>query len=168
MIKPINDSSSYLYLSFSIKNYPSIRIMKYASFLLLALLFQLYTIAQSYPEGFTEEVVFNSFERPAGILHTESEISVAWELTGKIWVITGEDISSEPVIDISDEAANWGEHGLIGVALDPSFLENGLIYLFYTAVDFLQRKNITGFKGNQFNHLRCTGLTVNDNLNMVD
>jgi len=87
---------------------------------------------QSYPEGFNEEVAFDQFEKPAGILHTDSEIAVVWEISGKVWTITGTEVSENPVIDISDEVALWGDHGMIGAALHPDFLENGFIYLFYS------------------------------------
>lgn len=87
---------------------------------------------QSYPEGFNEEVAFDQFESPAGILHTNSDIAIVWELSGKVWTITGEEVSENPVIDISEEVAFWGDHGMIGAAIDPDFLENGFVYLFYS------------------------------------
>ncbi len=34
-------------------------------------------------------------------------------------------------MDISAEVGNWGDHGLMGFALDPEFNANGLIYLLY-------------------------------------
>ena len=37
----------------------------------------------------------------------------------------------EPVLDISPEVGDWRDFGLIGVALDPNFDTNGLIYLLY-------------------------------------
>jgi glucose/arabinose dehydrogenase len=35
------------------------------------------------------------------------------------------------LIDISEEVADWRDHGLLGFALDPDFLTNGRIYLMY-------------------------------------
>ncbi len=94
----------------------------------------------SYPEGIIEEVVYGTFESPAGILHTDSDIAVVWELSGKVWVINGNEVPTEPAIDISEEVAFWGDHGMIGAALHPEFLSNGYIYLFYS-VDRHHLKN---------------------------
>ncbi len=97
--------------------------------------------AQSnYPEGINEEVVYDGFESPAGILHTETDVAVVWELSGKVWVINGDNIPTAPAIDISEEVAFWGDHGMIGAALHPDFLNNGFIYLFYS-VDRHHLKN---------------------------
>ena len=37
-----------------------------------------------------------------------------------------------PLVNISQEVGNWRDHGLNGFTLDPDFLNNGYIYLFYT------------------------------------
>ena len=37
--------------------------------------------------------------------------------------------STTPVLDISEEVANYNDFGLTGFALDPQFESNGLIYL---------------------------------------
>ncbi|GJM32887.1 MAG: hypothetical protein DHS20C18_18880 [Saprospiraceae bacterium] len=58
-----------------------------------------------------------------------------WEKEGKVHIIdTSGQRLSEPLIDLSEEVTNWKDHGLMGFALDPSFLQNGYFYLLY-AVD---------------------------------
>jgi glucose/arabinose dehydrogenase len=42
---------------------------------------------------------------------------------------------AHPLIDISEEVGNWRDHGLLGFALDPDFLNNGYFYCLYV-VDY--------------------------------
>jgi glucose/arabinose dehydrogenase len=102
--------------------------------ILFVILFINYIICwgQSYPEGFNEEVAYDQFDSPAGILHTVEDISIVWELSGKVWTISNGEISDGPVIDISEEVAYWGDLGMIGAVLHPDFLDNGYIYLLYS------------------------------------
>jgi glucose/arabinose dehydrogenase len=93
-------------------------------------LFVQFTAQSQYPEGFQEEIAFDQFGLPAGILFANDSISVVWELDGKVWVIINGNIQG-PVIDITEEVALFGDLGMIGAALDPDFETNGHIYLFY-------------------------------------
>lgn len=46
-------------------------------------------------------------------------------------VLPGEAPLSRKVIDISDHVANWGDRGLLGIAVDHDFARNGYLYLLY-------------------------------------
>jgi len=91
------------------------------------------TARAQYPEGFIEEVAYDEFTLAAGILFADTNLSVVWELSGKVWLISNDQIGDSPVIDISEEVALYGDLGMIGATLDPNFMENGYIYLFYCA-----------------------------------
>src|SRR5207247_2094265 len=54
-----------------------------------------------------------------------------WERTGKVWIVENGVKLAQPLIDITEEVGSWGDHGLMGFALDPAFQTNGYIYLFY-------------------------------------
>src|SRR5436190_13734880 len=59
-----------------------------------------------------------------------------WQKGGKVFVChkdgSGNYIKqTQPVIDLTNEVANWDAHGLLGFTLDPNFQTNGLIYLLY-------------------------------------
>lgn len=59
-----------------------------------------------------------------------------WQKGGKVFVCNrdagGNYIKqTQPVIDLTEEVANWDAHGLVGFTLDPNFQSNGLIYLMY-------------------------------------
>ena len=102
--------------------------------MLLAMAFPLVHQAQGqYPDGFAEEVAFDEFSFPAGILFADTNLSVVWELSGLVWMIQDGEVQENPVIDITEEVAFYGDLGMIGAALDPNFMENGYIYLFYCA-----------------------------------
>ncbi len=118
---------------FTFANYTSVFMKKILSLIFLFL--GILGFAQNnYPEGFVEEIAYSQFEVPGGYLPTDSTIAAVWEISGKLWIIKDGVIGEQPVVDISEEVAFWGDMGLVGAALDPHFLENGYVYLLY-AVD---------------------------------
>ncbi len=100
----------------------------------------------SYPEGFNEEVAFDIFDAPAGMLHTDSNYAFVWELSGKVWLIKDQVVHPAPILDLSEEVGFWGDHGMIGAALDPDFFENGFIYLLYN----VDRHHLLNFGTDQY------------------
>ena len=86
----------------------------------------------SLPEGFYDEKVASGWDRPVGITFDENGQGYVWEKKGRIYLIDKDgNKAEEALIDIRDEVLNWGDHGLLGFALDPLFVFNGYIYLYY-------------------------------------
>jgi len=54
-----------------------------------------------------------------------------WEKLGLVYTVEDGVKQTTPVLDISPEVGAWGDHGLLGFALDPHFGSNGYIYLLY-------------------------------------
>ena len=54
-----------------------------------------------------------------------------WEGTGQVWFKDPGDANYTPLLDIHDEVGKWGDHGMLGFALDPEFRVNGYIYVLY-------------------------------------
>src|SRR4030095_14672612 len=54
-----------------------------------------------------------------------------WEGTGQVWFKDPGDPNYTLLLDIHEEAALWGDHGMLGFALDPNFRVNGYIYVLY-------------------------------------
>jgi glucose/arabinose dehydrogenase len=104
---------------------------KLSLLIVFAFTFSVTSSAQSLPEGFNREIVYTQIDNPGGILLTDSSFSFVWELGGKVWLIKNGEIFPTPVIDITEEVAFWWDLGMIGAALDPDFLTNGYIYLYY-------------------------------------
>ncbi len=92
------------------------------------------------PPGFTKTPVAGPWDGPVGVAFDANGRMYVWERAGRVWVVENGVKSAAPMIDISDEVANWREHGMLGFALHPNFLSNGWIYLFY-AVDHYYLEN---------------------------
>lgn len=113
--------------------------MKQLSFLLAGVFALLcYTASsQTLPAGFSVTTIGSGWNLPLGTAFTsDGQKMFVWEKDGRVWVCnrnaSGAYIKqTTPVLDISEEVANWGDHGLMGFALDPNYLNNGLIYLLY-------------------------------------
>ena len=87
------------------------------------------------PDQFSDQVLSTAFDFPVGITFDAGGQGYVWEKGGKVWVVDADGTkSSQPLIDISEEVGHWRDHGMLGFALDPAFLENGYFYLLY-AVD---------------------------------
>ncbi|MCB0587139.1 MAG: PQQ-dependent sugar dehydrogenase [Phaeodactylibacter sp.] len=98
--------------------------------LFLAFLFGL--SAQGLPDEFYDEKYMGPFEFPTGITFDDTGRMFIWEKSGVVYIAdTTGHLFQEPLIDISEEVANWKDHGLMGFALDPEFLINGYFYLLY-------------------------------------
>jgi len=50
--------------------------------------------------------------------------------TGEVWALAGEEVASEPVLDISDRVRSEGERGLLSIALHPT--DPSRLYLHYS------------------------------------
>ncbi len=86
------------------------------------------------PSDFYDETIIKDFDRPVGVLFDERGQGYLWSQEGKVWLFDADgELESEPFLDISEEVLNWKDHGLVGVALDNNFLENGYVYLLYVA-----------------------------------
>src|SRR5690349_3379868 len=93
--------------------------------------------SQTLPAGFTTSLIGSDCNLPLGTAFTkDGQKLFVREKDGRVYVCnldaSGNYIKqSTPVLDISEEVANWCDHGLMGFALDPNYLSNGLIYLLY-------------------------------------
>jgi glucose/arabinose dehydrogenase len=85
------------------------------------------------PSGFIDEVISDNWIIPAGLTFDANGRMYVWEKSGKVFVVENGVKSAKPIIDISEEVLDYGDHGLNGLALDPDFLKNGYVYLMYAA-----------------------------------
>ncbi|MBL8749782.1 MAG: PQQ-dependent sugar dehydrogenase [Planctomycetes bacterium] len=53
------------------------------------------------------------------------------ERRGVVRVVEGGVLLPQWLIDLREEVGNWGDHGMLGIALDPAFAQNGFLYLAY-------------------------------------
>ncbi|WP_181163745.1 PQQ-dependent sugar dehydrogenase [Pontibacter mangrovi] len=87
---------------------------------------------QAQPDGFVEEPVGGEWDAAVGLTFSkDGDRMYVWEKGGKVWIVEDGEKLSEPLLDISEEVGNWGDHGLLGFTLDPNFESNRYIYLLY-------------------------------------
>ncbi|HTO55601.1 MAG TPA: PQQ-dependent sugar dehydrogenase [Myxococcota bacterium] len=102
------------------------------------------------PTGFTRVPFGGPWDLPVGMTFDANGRAYVWEKAGRVWIVENGVKSAQPLVDISDEVGNWQDHGLLGFALHPNFLQNGYIYLLY-AVDhyYLNNAGTPGYDPNQ-------------------
>ena len=109
------------------------RILRFS---FLFLLFFQTTFAQIdlLEEDFYNQIVINEgILHPVGITFDDNGTGYIWLKRGVVMVLNADGgLVNEPLIDISEEVVSNSDHGLLGFALDPNFLENGYCYLLYT------------------------------------
>ena len=87
--------------------------------------------AATVPTGFTDTVVASGLNNPTAMaLAPDGRIFVCQQ-GGALRVIKNGVLLSTPFLTVTVDSS--GERGLLGVALDPNFVSNQLIYVYYTA-----------------------------------
>jgi glucose/arabinose dehydrogenase len=90
--------------------------------------------AFALPPGFVRVPVQGTFDQPVGVTFDANGRMYVWDRAGRVWIVENNAPLPTPLIDISEEVNFSHDHGLLGFALHPNFLQNGFIYLLY-AVD---------------------------------
>ena len=83
------------------------------------------------PPGFTETVISGPWTNAVGVAFEDNGRMYVWEGTGQVWFKDTGDTNYTLLLDIHDEVGKWGDHGMLGFALDPDFRDNGYIYVLY-------------------------------------
>lgn len=83
------------------------------------------------PTGFTDAVVVNGLSNPTAMaLAPDGRIFVCQQ-GGALRVIKNGALLATPFLTVTVDSA--GERGLLGIAFDPNFVSNQLVYVYYTA-----------------------------------
>lgn len=107
-------------------------------FLFFALV--VYQPALAQPSGFVNEVYASGFDQAIGIEFDARGRMYVIEKPGRIQVVIDGQKQATPLIDISEEVSTVIDQGLLALALDPDFINNGYLYLYYI-VDYHHLKN---------------------------
>jgi glucose/arabinose dehydrogenase len=87
---------------------------------------------EALPSGFRDVLVTGGLNLPVAFaLLPDGSVLVA-ELGGVVRLVEDGGVRPEPVLDISDRVNDFYERGLMSIAVDPEFEQNGFIYLLYT------------------------------------
>lgn len=103
--------------------------------------------ALAQPAGFTDELVIDGWSQAVGVTFDKNGRMYVWEKGGKVWTVENGVKAAEPLIDLTEEVGNWRDFGLVGFALDPNFLNNGHIYLWYV----VDRHHLLNYGTNTYN-----------------
>ena len=117
----------------------SIRLLKKPGFwLVLFVVMSVLTVsshmpasAATVPPGFTDSLVASGLNNPTAMaLAPDGRIFVC-EQGGALRVIQNGVLLAAPFLTVTVDSS--GERGLLGVAFDPNFVSNQLVYIYYTA-----------------------------------
>jgi glucose/arabinose dehydrogenase len=98
------------------------------------------------PAGFTEATIAGGIGSATAFeLAPDGRIFVA-EQTGDLRVVSGGVLRTTPFLHVNVDAA--GERGLIGVTVDPNYLQNHFVYVYYTVPGSPAHNRISRFTAN--------------------
>lgn len=86
--------------------------------------------AATVPSGFSEQVVASGLAQPIAMDFAPDGRIFVTEKQGKVRIIQNSVLLSTPFLTLSVNSDL--ERGLLGIALDPQFAENGYVYLYYS------------------------------------
>ena len=87
-------------------------------------------LAQTLPTGFSAVQVATGIQNPTAMAFAPDGRIFACQQTGELRVIKNGTLLATPFVSLS--VSSSGERGLIGVTVDPNYLSNHYIYLYYT------------------------------------
>ena len=89
------------------------------------------TLAATVPQGFTDSLVASGLNTPTAMAIAPDGRIFVCQQGGALRVIKNGVLLGTPFLTVTVDSA--GERGLLGVAFDPNFVSNQLVYVYYTA-----------------------------------
>ena len=90
-----------------------------------------FATAATVPAGFTDSVVASGLTIPTAMALAPDGRVFVCEQSGALRVIKNGALLPSPFLTVTVDSS--GERGLLGVAFDPNFVSNQLVYIYYTA-----------------------------------
>ena len=87
--------------------------------------------AATVPAGFTDSVVATGLTNPTAMAFAPDGRLFVCEQGGTLRVINNGVLLAAPFLTVTVDSS--GERGLLGIAFDPNFVSNQLVYIYYTA-----------------------------------
>jgi glucose/arabinose dehydrogenase len=100
--------------------------------------------AASLPEGFTERRVVEGLTGATAMAFAPDGRLFVCQQDGRLRVIKDGELLSEPFATFDVDST--GERGLLGVAFDPGFAQNGFVYVYYTALTAPRHNRVSRLK----------------------
>jgi glucose/arabinose dehydrogenase len=102
---------------------------------ILPLLFVLTTsvvCADTFPAGFTNEVVASSLSLPTSLAFAPGNRLFISTRSGVVRLVVNGSLQAQPFADLSAEVGARGDRGLLGIAVHPDFPAQPYVYVLYT------------------------------------
>ncbi len=97
----------------------------------------------TFPSGFVSTQVTTSLSSPTAMAFSPDGRLFVCEKEGSLRVIKNEVLQAKPFLTVTVNSS--GERGLLGVAFDPNFAVNQLVYIYYTAASPAIHNRISRF-----------------------
>ncbi len=88
--------------------------------------------AATLPAGFESEEIVTGLTGATGIAYAPDGRAFVIEKAGKLKVVQPGATTATQILDISNHVNDYGDRGLLGVAVDKDFASNGYVFLLYT------------------------------------
>lgn len=86
-------------------------------------------------QGFVDESVMGGLSLPVAFTTLPDGRVLIAEKAGVVRVVSGGRLLPDAFIDLRDHVNDYWDRGLLGLAADPAFAQNGFVYLFYVHED---------------------------------
>ena len=100
-------------------------------------------LAATVPPGFTDSLVASGLTNPTAMAFAPDGRIFVCEQGGALRVIKNGVLLGAPFLTVTVDSS--GERGLLGVAFDPNFVSNQLVYVYYTATTPTVHNRISRF-----------------------
>ena len=84
------------------------------------------------PSGFSDTAITTGLDWPTAFAFLPDGRILIAQKRGDVRLVKNGVLMSTPVIDLRNRVNDYWDHGLLGIAVDPNFTNNGFIYLLYT------------------------------------
>jgi glucose/arabinose dehydrogenase len=105
--------------------------------------------APSLPPGFTQSLVVDGLNDPITMEFAPDGRLFVVEKSGWVRVVQNGELLAAPFLDL--DVDTFSDRGLLGLSLDPSFAENGYIYVFYSRPGRPGRNRVSRFTASATN-----------------
>jgi glucose/arabinose dehydrogenase len=123
----------------------------------LTVCFRVATATAQTPPGFEDAPVVD-VPAPTAMAFTPDGRMLVTSQPGQLFVVENGVLVATPALDLSSTMCTDIERGLLGVAVDPQFVTNGYVYLFYTFRKFSAcPRNVAGTPVNRVSRFTMRG-----------
>ncbi len=119
------------------------------------------------PAGFELCTVASGMDKTAALAFAPDGRLFIAQQNGLVRILEDDMLLPDPFIDLTEEVNGQHHHGLIGIALDPDFMDNHHVYLMYTLDPIFGEPDESPEDGSWGRLVRYTG-TVENNGNIAD